>query len=334
MIIPFILVTLILLAHTEGAIAQGIAAQYPCDTGITSHPSVIFAENFEKNSLSQVTARFNDVLYAAGMSLSSDKPASSGGSKSLRMTTVRGSNEGAHLYLNLRNPPQGTASPGYDTLFFRYYVKLPSEFPGGGHQVGIGGHNPPSNFQQGNAGIKPTGADRFKTGIDPYDRTHWDFYTYWMNMRCWGPNTQTQCHGNAFNPNPQSPVVYDVWTALEIMVKMNNPVTAYNGEQAFWVNGQLIQHLGQGFPNGVWTSDQFRPQANGQPFEGFRWRSTEALNINFITLQYFMNNGTNGQTTGMWFDDVVVATEYIGPLRSCSQSDTSPPAAVTDLIVN
>lgn len=321
------------LGLAENGMAQGIAAQYPCDNGIANHPSVIFTENFEENTLTQMSARWNETVYQAGMSFSTDKPTASGGAKSVRMSTIRGSYESAHLYMNLRARPGAPTNNGYDTLYFRYYTKLPAAFPGGGHQVGVGGVNPPSNGQIGNAGFKPSGSYRFVTGVDPYFNTHWDFYTYWMNMRCWG-NPNGQCHGNAFNPSPTVPIVYDTWMGIEIMVKMNNPVTAFNGEQAFWIDGQKKHHLGPGFPNGTWSSDNFRPQAGGQPFEGFQWRSDPALNINYITLQYFMNNGDPGNTSWIWFDDVVVATEYIGPLAPCSGSDTSPPAAVTNLTVN
>lgn len=329
--ILFCAALLLLIANTSRA--QGIAAQFPCDTGIAGHPSVIFTENFEESTFSQMTARWNERVYVEGMSFSNDKPAASGGAKSLEMSTVRGSNESAHLYLNLTARPGAPTNSGYNTLYLRYYTKLPSNFPGGGHQVAIGGNNPPSNYQIGNAGYKPSGSDRFVTGVDPYFTTRWDFYTYWMNMRCWG-NPNGQCHGNAFNPVPVNPIVFDTWAAIEIMVKLNNPVSAFNGEQAFWINGQLAQHLGPGFPNGSWSGDQFRPQANGQPFEGFQWRNNNALNISYITLQYFMNNGATGNVSRIWFDDLVIATEYIGPLSSCSQQpDTSAPAAVNNLTV-
>jgi hypothetical protein len=41
------------------------------------------------------------------------------------------------------------------------------------------------------------------------------------------------------------------------MIIMNAPVSAYNGEQAFWINGKRKIHLGAGFPKGKWVWDGF-----------------------------------------------------------------------------
>jgi len=66
------------------------------------------------------------------------------------------------------------------------------------------------------------------------------------------------------------------------MIKCNIPVDSFNGEQAFWINGQLILHLGEGFSNGYWIWDKFYPHSDSAAFEGFQWRSDEDLNINYF----------------------------------------------------
>ena len=81
---------------------------------------------------------------------------------------------------------------------------------------------------------------------------------------------------------------------------------------AFWVNGEKIQHLGKGFPNGHCIWDKFYPNPDSLAFEGFQWRKDENLKLNFLWLLYYMTDGTE-QTDTVLFDDVIVSTGYIGP---------------------
>ena len=53
--------------------------------------------------------------------------------------------------------------------------------------------------------------------------------------------------------------------------------------------------------------------AEGAPFEGFNWRTDPKLNVNFVWL-YAYTQKPAGHRIRVWFDDVVVATEYIGPI--------------------
>ena len=57
---------------------------------------------------------------------------------------------------------------------------------------------------------------------------------------------------------------------VEHMVKLNNPVTASNGEHAIWINGVKVSHVGQGFPNGSWSGGIFTQSPGGTPFEGLQ----------------------------------------------------------------
>jgi hypothetical protein len=118
--------------------------------------------------------------------------------------------------------------------------------------------------------------------------------------------------GNTFHPNPAAPIKLDEWICVELMMKVNDPVDAYNGEQAFWVNGEKIQHLGKGFPSGYWVWDNFYPHPDSSAFEGFQWRIDDNLKLNFFWLLYYMTGETDHMNK-VYFDDVVVSTEYIGP---------------------
>ena len=99
------------------------------------------------------------------------------------------------------------------------------------------------------------------------------------------------------------------------MVKLNNPTTAFNGEHAIWLNGTKVSHLGLGFPRGTWSGGIFTQSPTGSTtFEGFQWRSTTALNLNWIWLQNYSPDDAAGVSSTILFDHVVVATSYIGCL--------------------
>jgi hypothetical protein len=299
----------------RSGIEYGIAGGYPHDIGIDKNPAVIFSENFEEAVVDSMAKRWEDVSGRQKMSFLSDAPALSGGKQSIYF------NGGAHLYRRLQ--------PGYDTLFVRFYVKFGNECNFIHHFVHIGGYNPSTPWPQGGAGEKPVGNERWTTGIEPMGTSWaWDFYTYWMHMRT---NPDTKFWGNTFSGRP-SPFAAPKgeWICVEAMVIMNAPVSAFNGEQAFWINGERKIHLGNGFPKGKWVWDGFYPDSAGTPFEGFQWRSDPGLPINFLWLLHYVDVDT-GCTCR--FDDVVAARKYIGPMvnqvqavKSGSLSGTATPS--------
>jgi hypothetical protein len=160
-----------------------------------------------------------------------------------------------------------------------------------------------------------------------------------------GSPPKGQTWGNAFEIGvPPRTVVKEKWICLEVMVKMND-VGDSNGEQAYWLDGELSRnqdgkitsYLGKGFPSvGTWTFDKFKPYvteqgitwdyqqgkgaglAGGKPFPGFAWRTTPELNINAIWLYRYMSQPEKG-TSKVWWDHLVVAKKYIGPLTPVSK---------------
>jgi hypothetical protein len=115
------------------------------------------------------------------------------------------------------------------------------------------------------------------------------------------------------------------------MVKMNSPVSSFNGEQAFWINGEKKNHLGPGFPNGLWVDCGFY-QGGTTPFPGYQWRTTTALNINYVFLEHYVDADP---ACSAWYDDVVVAKSYIGPMVSGPSANphASSPARLSSLNV-
>jgi hypothetical protein len=309
----------------------GLAAQFAGDVGIERHPAVVFVENFEQPSFAATRRRWESVSQPELMSLSDDTPQDSGGKRSLRVRHVGGQSTGGHLYRRLE--------PGHEKLHFRFYVKFGSDCAPIHHFFHVGGYYPPTPYPQGGAGTRPAGKERFTIGVEPYGESWtWDCYAYWMAMRGSPPRGQTW--GNSFMPAPKTKVARGRWICAETMIKLNN-IDQRDGELALWIDGKLLGQLGPGFPNGRWIFDKFQPgeggpsirwndaigdreefvvPQGGEPFEGFRWRTDERLKLNFLWLLVYITDAPQEHVSNIWFDDIVVATEYIGPLVSDAQA--------------
>jgi hypothetical protein len=308
---------------------KGIASEYPGDRGLESDRRVVFVENFEGDSLEEIWKNWETVSDKQGQSLTGEVPFGSSGKSSLLMDRTAG--PGPQLFRRIKNKSGGW---GYDRLFARYYVKFDPEC-GEIHHFGtcLGGNNPPTAWPSVRAGQPTDGAKSFWSGIEPFGRKWtWDFYTYWCEMRGSPPRGQTW--GNSFVHDPDLKVEKGRWICIEQMIQMND-VGDSNGEQALWIDGKLVSHLGKGFPKGLWTYDKFVPGKGGQgirwsrekngserfevpeggaPFEGFRWRTVQELNVNSLWL-YVYTEKPKGHRMRVWFDDVVLATDYIGPIE-------------------
>ena len=208
------------------------------------------------------------------------------------MTSLGGTNTGGHLYKKL--------APGHDQIYMRYYIKYASA--GTYHHTGgwLGGYHPPTDWPQGGAGDRPSGNDRFHIGAEPANATlRFDLYTYWMNMRA---SPTGDSWGNTYIQNPSLVAKTERWMCVEVMVKMNDPVSASNGEMALWLDGVQIIHLRPGAPLGRWNSNMFFLDPSGVPFEGFRWRTSDLLDLNWIWLLYYTTGNPQGLVGKVWFD--------------------------------
>jgi hypothetical protein len=293
----------------------GLASKYPGDAGIEKDPGVIFVEKFDQNSLEDIFKRWDTVQDKEIMSFSSDTPEQSADRKSLMMEHIGGKGNGGHLYRRLL--------PGYKQIFARFYVKFdPDCFPIHHFGTHLGGFNPPTPWPQGGAGLKPDGDKRFTTGVEPFGKDWgWDFYSYWQEMHIHGDGNYW---GTPFLTGGSKPAVEkNKWICVEMMVKVNEPIDQSNGEQAFWIDGklwrrdgQVVSHIGQGFPKGTWTGGWWKPDIKSQTaFEGFKWRSVEELAVNYVWTYLYITKAPEGHISKIWFDNIVIATEYIGPIQ-------------------
>ncbi len=324
---------------------QGIAWLYPGDEGIENHLDVVFVENFETGNMKEIESRWGHMSNREGkvMSFSNDVPEGSAGTRSLKMTATRGENEGGELYK--------TFHPGWDKIYLRFYVKFTKDHGYQGHFVAVRGAKKPTPYPMGGAGQRPE--NEFSITMEP--KTHnvnepgaeeyvppgvWQFYAYWPEMHSWQtfdgkpdgrPNPY---YGNVFQPRNPAFALRGEWTAVEIMVKLNSSPEDKDGELAFWINGKSAAYFGPGNPKGYWRSGSFHNDPNNKnaaPFEGFRWRHDMDVKVNVLRLQHYMSDRTfsnsqdyadkhpnhliDAKQTVVYFDNVVMAKKYIGPMR-------------------
>lgn len=303
----------------------GLSAKYPGDAGLARDPAVLLAEDFENGALDTLKKQWSDISNKDGkvLAFSKDVPPGSHGGRSIQMTATLAENTGGHLYTRLPRP--------VDKAFARFYVKFPKDTGYIHHFVHFGGYNPSTSWPQGGAGERPRGDDRITVGIEPYGHYGkfpapgaWTFYTYWHEMKISGDR---KYWGNALDGPKPTAIPLDRWQCVEVMLQLNSAPDKADGELALWIDGKLETYLKKGVPRGPWDGQGFKTATSGgEPFEGFRWRKSNDLKINFFWLLYYITENAPRQnkvsnpppTSRVWFDDIVVATEYIGPIKAAS----------------
>lgn len=313
-------------AATTNARQAGIASLYAGDRGIAKDTRVVLSEDFDEHSVDAVASRWESVQHKEALSLSSDVPDGTGDRRSLLVTHVGGDGNGAHLYRRL--------PLDLEKAHIRFYVKFKKDCWPIHHFFHVGGYNPRTAWPQGGAGVRPEGNKRFTVGVEPHGRAWtWDYYAYWSEMGGSPPRGQTW--GNSFIRDPKHTVHRDRWICMELMLKVND-IGDTNGEMALWIDGKQVSHLGKGFPKGKWVFDKFLPGEGGEgrrwsddrsgpmqlkfpeggaPFGGFRWRDDEQLKLNFVWVLLYITQAPRGHVSRIWFDNIVVAKDYIGPIK-------------------
>ena len=296
------------------AAQQGIAAQFPGDEGIEKDPRVLFVEDFETGDVKEIGARWGEVSHPENMDLSGEAHIASPGKRSIHIA------KNGHFY---------THTKGVDTMFARFYVKFHEKTGYIHHFVHLNADRNPTPWPKGGAGLRPAGDLGFTTGIEPWGRWGkapapgvWHFYSYWHEMK---GDAGGKYWGNFFDVEKPEPIQPGRWYCVEAMLKANSRPEAADGEQAFWVDGNKVGE-----------------------FKGIRWRTSDALKVNTFWLLYYITDQAakhNNDTAAdrqyeVWFDDVVLATEYVGPVqgkpkdgtkvatpgRSALQAGQTPPA--------
>jgi len=304
----------------------GLADKYPSDEGIANDPDVLFAENFEEGTVAEICKRWDSFKNKDGkvMAISDDVPAGSGSSRSLQITGTLGENSGGDLYTNF---------PGQDKAYLRFYTKFAADHAYEHHFVCFGGYNPPSPWPDPKAGSRPNGDDRVQIVIDPIGQHGkysppgiWTLYSYWSEMKI---SADGNYWGNCLCPAEPKIVPRDKWICVELMIKMNSAPDKADGELTLWIDGEQIAHFVKGVKRGNWTGMGFDlVEEGGEPFEGLLLRTDNALKVNYLWLEHYIDEGAQRQNNlenpnrvnRVWFDNVVVARKYIGPIAPKSKT--------------
>jgi len=278
-------------ASRPATVPLGIAAKYPGDIGIGKDPAVILHEDFEtpafdKKKWTNISNRF------AALKLTQDRANVHGGRQALEATATIGKNTGGHLFARFPR--------GYEQMYARFYVKFAEDIDYIHHFVHMNADSPASPWPVGRAGLKPDGDKKFSVAIEPWGQWGkwpapggWHFYCYWWKM----PRSKDgKFWGRGFADEPYAVPQRGKWYCVEFMTKCNTPAKD-DGQVAFWLDGAKLAH-----------------------HKGINWRSDEKLRLNAFWLMLYVTtrsvkDKTPGRANRVWFDDVVVATEYIGPVR-------------------
>ena len=293
---------------------NGLAAQYPNDAGIGSDPAVIFADDFESySSVSSLTTKWSSAPNGANTSIATTAGNVFGGAKALEFTLPAGTAEVSGSVLK-------NLSPERDLLFLRFYSKYDPAF----NIVGSSHNGAVIQAHYCCPGVKADGFDKFlvsyeasKWDSSPPNPGHLNVYVYYPDQRD-GYGDHFYPTGTILpfsSPNPPNPFGPDfvsrpnvapplgVWKAYEMMVKANTPGQR-DGRIAMWLDGVLIAD-----------------------FMNLRLRETTALKMDLFYLNFHVNAPHPVQIK-KWYDNVVLATSYIGPTVT---GTTTPPAPPTNV---
>lgn len=311
---------LVALASVGAAEAEaGLAARHPGDAGIAADPAVIFATGFEDGIREPLR------IERKGVEVAREGGLPFAGAACAQITATKEVDEGGDIGLRWKD--------GVDTCFMRVYVRFAKDTLMPHHFINISAMNDSHKYRWGGgAGIRPEGGrdGRVSTTLEPPkdEGGKWHFYSYWHEMHSWqtlggeADGRPNAYYGNVFSMEASPPLERERWICLEMMLKLNTPGQA-DGEQAFWIDGRRIGHWRPGSPEGTWIRENFATwgeyNKRPQPFAGYSWRTDAALRINGIKLQWYLSSDqswkkmTSARNT-VWFDNLVVARSYIGPL--------------------
>jgi hypothetical protein len=294
-------------ALPEGA--NGLARKYRGDAGIAGDPAVVFADDFEGYAKpADLNKRWDNVYQNQYVGLATTPANVFHGRQSLEFSLPKQDAE-------LSDAVDKAVRPEHDVLFLRYYSKYdpPFDVVGSTHNgASISAHY--YNKGQATPGVPADGKNKFLANLETWrgdaatpSPGNLNIYIYHPGQRSqWGdhffptgqvmPNTSLPFDfGPTFVKRPD--VIPDLksWHCYEFMVKANTPGVAGglgkdDGRIAVWYDGKLAAD-----------------------FMHLRLRDVEALKIDRFGLCFHIKSNPKGPSR-KWYDNVVAATSYIGPM--------------------
>jgi hypothetical protein len=283
----------------------GIASMYPGDAGIGKDAAVLFAHDFENDANASDLRRVWDTVFHDETIRITEAPEDvHAGRKALELTFPRRDGD-------VGNGLMKRLAEERDTLYLRFYEKMDKELniKGAGSFHNGGAISARYHINGGSTpGQRADGRNKFLVSYecsvysDAPPPGHLSVYVYHPEQRqSYGdiffptgivqPNTSLPHQfGDQFVPRPNVLPALGRYTCYEFMVRANTP-GARDGRIACWVDGKLVAD----YPN-------------------LRLRDVPSLKIDVLTIGGYINPN-RVRTNTLWFDDVVAASSYIGPMR-------------------
>ena len=285
----------------------GVASKYPGDAGIEKDPAVVFHDDFEASAKpADLSAKWDAGVFQERCIRIAEEPENRhSGKRALEFRVPKQREE-------LSNAVAKQLKEEREILFLRWYAK----FDGGFDQVGSS-HNGATicahYFVNGQAtpGVPADGKNKFLACYENWrgetettSPGHLNIYCYHPEQKDrWGDHffpsgtvlpfsyerSGEKTFGKKFVARPDIIPQLDRWYCREFMLKANT-VGKRDGRIACWLDGKLIAD----FPN-------------------LRLRDIESLKIDRFGLDLHIGSNT-ARENKEWFDDVVAATAYIGPM--------------------
>jgi hypothetical protein len=278
---------------------RGIAAKHPGDQGIESDPAVLFHDDFESGDL---RGKWDNSFQEADIRITDESTNVHGGRRALEFTVPRQQAE-------LSNGVVKELKGGQDVVFLRYYSKFEKGFDqtGSSHNGGMLSAQAPG-VPYSTPGVRADGRNKFIASLENWRGDAATASPGWLNVYCYHPEQRSEYVDHFFPSGKVLPyssrpgdfgtrfvVRPDVipepgrWYCFELMVRANE-AGLRDGRIACWLDGKLVAD----FPN-------------------LRLRDVDTLKINSASLCLHIRSNT-GRENKKWYDDVVVATAYIGPV--------------------
>jgi hypothetical protein len=278
----------------------GLASGYLRDAGIASNPAVIFADDFESYSgASGLISKWSTASQSSNVRIATEPGNFYSGTKALEFTIPVTSTETGYYVSKFLSPER-------DVLFLRAYAKYGDTF----NVVGSSHNGITMQAHYCCPGVPANGSNKFYVGWETarfdtstpipgpfalymYHPLQRDLYgDHFFSTGVVSPFTNTPFDfGPDFIPRPNVVPERGRWYAFELMVRTNTPGLK-DGRIALWLDGNLIAD-----------------------FTGLRLRDTTALKMDKFTLELHVNRN-NLAVAKKWYDNVVAATSYIGPMAT------------------
>lgn len=277
----------------------GIAAKYPGDRGIERDPQVVFHDDFEGGNLRQ---KWDNVFHEANTRIADEPENVNGGRRALEFTVPQQQAEVANAVVK-------QFKEGYDTIFLRFYSKFEQGFDqtGSSHNGGFLAAIAPG-VPFATPGVRADGRNKFMVSFECWRANTNTLSPGELNIYIYHPE-QRDVFGDHFFPSgkvlpfssrpgpfgvhfrvrPDIIPELDRWHCFEVMLKANT-VDVRDGRVACWLDGKLIAD----FPN-------------------LKFRDVDTLKINFAALDLHIKSN-RARVNKKWYDDVVLATSYVGPI--------------------